>query len=81
MLGSEVDNLREHLLPHQLAMGVPAGVEVMPHLARMWMVHNANDEDKLLLNYDEGNAHNEVDRHTFLQNMAKVAPGICRWLE
>ncbi len=24
---------------------------------------------------------NEVDRHAFLQRMAEVAPGMCRWLE
>ena len=31
--------------------------------------------------YDEGNAHNEVDRHTFVVRMREVAPGLCKWLE
>ncbi len=81
MLSTELDNLREHLLPHQLAVGVPGGVEVMPHLARAWMGYHSNDPDRILLAYDEGNAHNEVDRHTFLNRMSEIAPGICRWLE
>ncbi len=81
LLHTELANLREHLLPHQLAVGIPAGVEVMPHLARKWMAHHSEDLDRILLNYDEGNAHNEVDRHLFLQRMAEVAPGICKWLE
>ena len=34
-----------------------------------------------MLDTDEGNAHNEVDRHTFLLFAREVAPGICRWLE
>ena len=53
----------------------------MPHLARAWMAHNANDPGNVLLNFDEGNVHNEVDRHLFLKRMFEVAPGICRWLE
>eukprot|EP00959_Pyramimonas_sp_CCMP1952_P019743 417114-Pyramimonas_sp.AAC.1 len=74
-------SLGAHLLPHQLAVGVKAGVEVMPHLVRQWRDDNANDPDKFLINYDEGNAHNEVDRHTFLTRMRDIAPGICKWLE
>ena len=35
----------------------------------------------MLINFDEGNAHNEVDRHTFLTRMRDIAPGICKWLE
>ncbi len=81
LLGTEVANLRDYLAPHQLAVGVAAGVEVMPHLARQWLRHFADDADRLLLAYDEGNAHNEVDRGTFLTRMSQVAPGLCRWLE
>ena len=36
---------------------------------------------KVLINCDEGNAHNEVDRHTFLVRIREVAPGLCKWLE
>ena len=42
---------------------------------------SANDNAKVLINYDEGNAHNEVDRHTFLVRMREVARGLCKWLE
>ena len=34
LLASEMDTLQAHLLPHQLAIGVKAGVGAMPHLAR-----------------------------------------------
>ncbi len=81
LLSTEVGNLRDYLAPHQLAVGAPAGVEVMPHLARKWLKHHARDPDRALLAYDEGNAHNEVDRHTFLMRMSQIAPGLCRWLE
>ena len=81
LLSTELENLRDHLLPHQLAVGVPCGVEVMPHLARLWLKDNGRNPDKVLLGYDEGNAHNEVDRHHFLKRMWEVAPGLARWLE
>ncbi len=81
LLATEIEVLSDHLLPHQLAVGVKAGVEAMPHLVRQWRDDNAHDDDKILINFDEGNAHNEVDRHTFLVRMREVAPGLCKWLE
>ena len=81
LLGTDIEVLRDHLLPHQLAVGVRAGVEAMPHVVRQWRDDNANDPDKVLVNFDEGNAHNEVDRHSFLIRMREIAPGICKWLE
>ena len=81
LLGTEVETLAEHLLPHQLAVGVKAGVETMPHLQRQWAEEFKHDKTRVCLAYDEGNAHNEVDRHTFLCRMREIAPGICRWLE
>ena len=75
MLGSDIEAIRAHLLPHQLAVGVKAGVEAMPHIVRQWRFHNREEDDKVLINFDEGNAHNEVDRHTFLTRMREVAPG------
>eukprot|EP00438_Fugacium_kawagutii_P010523 Skav214520 [mRNA] locus=scaffold410:228880:231177:- [translate_table: standard] len=81
LLRSELPALRAHLLPHQLAVGVPAGAEVMPHLYRQWQRHYQADADRVCLSYDEGNAHNVVDRHMFLTRMQEVAPGLSRWLE
>ncbi|CAE8723859.1 unnamed protein product, partial [Polarella glacialis] len=80
LLASERDALLGHL-PHQLAVAVPAGQEVLPHLARNWMRTFAQDRDRVLVDYDEGNARNEVDRHTFLTRMGVVVPGISRWQE
>lgn len=45
------------------------------------MEDNKGDPDKVMLLTDEGNAHNEVDRHTFLSRMQEVTPGLSRWLE
>ena len=80
-LKSELDGLRQHLLPHQFAVGVPAGAEVLPHLARQWRQVHSQDPLRVLLAFNERNAHNEVDRHTFLTRMREVAPGLSRWLE
>ena len=81
LLRSELPALREHLLPYQLAVGVRSGAEVMPHLHRQWQHHHSNDLDRVCLSYDEGNAHNAVDRHVFLTRMREVVPGLSRWLE
>ncbi|CAK9062512.1 unnamed protein product [Durusdinium trenchii] len=81
LLRSELPALRAHLLPHQLAVGVSAGAEVMPHLYQQWEHHYRADTDRVCLSYDEGNAHNVVDRHVFLTRMQEVAPGLSRWLE
>ena len=59
LLATEIANLSSHLLPHQVAVGVPVGVEAMAHVTRQWRGDNANDNAKVLINYDEGNAHNE----------------------
>ena len=81
LLATDIENLSSHLLPHCLAVGVLAGVEAMAHVTRQWRDDNANDNAKVLINCDDGNAHNEVDRHTFFLRMREVAPGLCKWLE
>ena len=81
LLATEIENLSTHLFPHQPTVGVPATFEAMAHVTREWRDDNANDNAKVLINYDEGNAHNEVDRHTFSVRMREVAPGLCKWLE
>ena len=73
--------MKEHLRPHQLAVSVRAGSEVMSHLAREWPQQHCNDPARLMVDSDESNAHNEVDRHTFLLRMREVCPGVSRWLE
>ena len=81
ILYTEADTLREHLLPHQLAVAVKAGVEVLPHVSRQWRDDHAADVDRILLTFDEANAHNECDRHCFLTRMGETCPGASRWLE
>lgn len=81
LLRTEMEALRAHLLPLQLAVGAPSGGEVMPHLARQWRRAFEHDSSRVLLAYDQSNAHNTVDRHAFLTRMREVAPGLSRWLE
>ena len=81
LLATEIDTLRKHLLPFQFAVGVQAGAEVLPHLARQWRSRYSADPTRVLLTFDKGNAHNEVDRHAFLTRMHELCPGLSRWLE
>ena len=81
LLESEKDALLDYLLPYQLAVAVRSGTEVMPHLARAWMEVYKDDASRVLVDYDESNAHNTVDRVAFLDRMCAVAPGAARWLE
>ena len=53
----------------------------MPHLLRQWRERFASDPDRVCLAYDQSNAHNVVDRHSFLTRMQEVVPGLSRWLE
>ena len=78
---SEEATFKAYLEPHQLAVSVRSGAEVMCHVARSWMAQHSNDLHRIMLDTDEGNAHNEVDRHTSLLRSSEVAPGICCWLE
>ena len=78
---SEEPTLKEHLRPHQLAMSVRSGSEAMANLARQWLGQHQNDPSWLLVDTDESNAHNEVDRHIFLSRMREGCPGLARWLE
>ena len=43
--GVSEDALREHLFPHQLAVGVRSGVEATSHLVRQWFSDFKNDPD------------------------------------
>ena len=81
LLSTETDALEAHLCPHQLAVNVRSGAEVMPHLARQWMCDFKDDTDRVLIDFDESNAHNTVDRHSFLLRAREIIPGVSRWLE
>ena len=81
LLSTESSNLESHFFPYQLAVAVRSGTECMPHLARQWLTQHQGDTDRILVDFDESNAHNTVDRHTFLQRAHQVIPGVSRWLE
>lgn len=50
-------------------MAVKTGSEVMPHQGRQWLAANVESLDNVLIDFDEGNAHNEVDRNKFLRRV------------
>ena len=81
MLLSEIDTIRQRFHPHQLAVRVKSGVEVMPHAARQWMTDRENNLDAVLIDSDETNAHNLVDRHTFMSRAREVMPRSCQLLQ
>ena len=68
------------MLAHQLAVGVLADAEAMSRLLTQCRDDNVNDNATVLINYDEGNAHNEVDRRTLLVRVREVSRGLCKWL-
>ncbi len=79
---TEKGALRAFLEPSgQLCVGVPAGVEALPHVARAWLEEKQHDPDAVIVLYDEGNAHNEVRRDKFLERMQELTPGLSRFLE
>ena len=80
LLRTEADRLAEHLAPHQMAVLVSGGAEVLPHVARMWREDWATDSGRAMLDFDQANAHNAVDRCAFLQRAHEVIPGLARWL-
>ena len=81
LLATEAQNLKDHLYPHQLAVAVKSGSECMAHLGRQWFQQHEGNTDKILVDFDQSNAHNTADRHTFLQRSHEVIPGASRWLE
>jgi hypothetical protein len=62
----------EHLLPHQLGVGVPNATEIIAHAVRAWAAKATNDESLILIDF--ANAFNTVDRQKMLEAVSKDAP-------
>ena len=80
LLSTEREAAVAFLQPWQLAVGIPAGVEALPHVARAWRRRFHDDPDRVCLDFDESNAYNCVHRGAFLEHMQIVFPGLSRWL-
>ena len=80
LLATEGDTSEQLLFPHQLAVRVKGGVEVMPHLARQWMLDFAEDANCVYVDFDQSNAHNTVDRAAFVKRVHELVPGLARWI-
>ena len=71
LLGTEREAAVRYLQPYQLAVGVSAGVEAVPHVARAWKRKYEHDPERVCLDFDESNAYNCVSRWLFWKG--------CRW--
>ena len=63
------------LHPHQVAVGVKAGAEVVVHVLRQWWEKNRDNSRWVLLKTDYSNAFNEAEPKAFLQVAARRMPG------
>ena len=78
LLDIEGNILTAHLSPYQFAVKIQAGVEVNPHMARSWVHEWSHEPDKVMLDFDQANAHNTVDRASVLQQVHELEPGLAR---
>ena len=49
-------------------------------MARRWKEEWLHDADRAMVDFDQSNAHNTVDRTSFLQRAQQIIPGTSRWL-
>ena len=73
--------IRARLLPHQLAVGISGGAEILVHSAREWIGHNRTNPGMVLLQKDIKNAFNEVLPDIFLEECRKHAPSSSRFAD
>eukprot|EP00973_Karenia_brevis_P033422 4609084-Karenia_brevis.AAC.1 len=66
------------LRPHQVAVGVKAGAEVIVHALRQWWERNRDNSRWVLLKTDYSNAFNEAEPKAFLQVAARRMPGTAK---
>ena len=75
----DVEGIKIRLLPHQLAMAITGGPEILVHSARDWIAQNKGREDMILLQKDINNAFNTVLPSVFLEECRQYAPASSRF--
>ena len=71
----------DQLRPNQLCVGVKAGVEVMVHASRKWVIDHTVDSDAVFLERDVENAYNGANPGEFLRDCAEHMPNSARFAE
>jgi Reverse transcriptase (RNA-dependent DNA polymerase) len=68
----------ENLAPHQLAVGVKSGCDVVAHEVRTVLEKYGQDDGRAFLRIDAENAFNKVSRAAMLDGVLTHAPGTAR---
>ena len=66
--------------PHQLAVAITGGPEILVHSARNWITQNKGREDMILLQKDINNVFNTVLPSVFLEEYRQYAPTSSRFV-
>ena len=80
-LRADLAQVRDHLQPHQLAVGTPAGVEAVIHSTRRWLKQAARDNSAVLLQRDVANAFNTALPSQFLLDCREHMPASAKFAE
>ena len=75
----DAKGIKTRLLPHQLAVAIAGGPEILVHSARDWIAQNKGREDMILLQKDISNAYNTVLPSVFLEEYRQYAPASSRF--
>ena len=78
-LRMDLSQVKERLLPKQLAVGVASGVEAMVHAARLWVERARVNSDYVLLKRDVRNAFNCALPQEFLKDCDMYMPNSARF--
>ena len=80
-LEADKKSVMERLQPHQLSVGVKAGVDAMIHASRKWIDDNVGDTSAVFFARDKKNAFNAANPAEFLADCAEYMPSSARFAE
>ena len=75
----DAEGIKTRLLPHQLAVAIAGGPEVLVHFTRNWIAQNKGKEDMILLQKDINNGFNTVLPSILLEECRQYAPASSRF--
>ena len=81
LLKLDITQVKERLLPNQLAVGVSGGVEAMIHGTRQWLDQARHHPTKVLLKRDIRNAFNTAAPDQFLKEAVAHMPAASLWAD
>ena len=72
---------RARLLPLQIGVAVPGGVEAAVHASRQWWNRNRGNRNKVFVKLDLSNAFNTLDRRALLEAVHEEFPALAPWVD